>query len=62
MSIELLLYLIGAFAILAYSAYIDTDEPLFFLLFAVIWPVALAIAVPVVCGFGVRRILKGANK
>ena len=62
MSIELLLYLIGASAILAYSAYIDTDDPLMFLFFAFVWPVALAIFVPVVCGLVLRRILKGADK
>lgn len=62
MSLELWLYLAGAFAILAYSAYIDTDDPLVFIFFAVIWPVALAVFVPVFCGFAVRRLTKGKAK
>lgn len=62
MSAELLAYLVGVFAILAYSAYIDTDEPLSFLFLSVVWPLALVIAVPVAFGYAVRWFVKGGAK
>lgn len=62
MSAALWVYLGGMFLVIAYSAYIDTDDPLVFLFVAVIWPIALALVIPVACGYAVRELVKGGGK
>lgn len=54
----LLVYLAGVFAVIAYSAYIDADDPLPLVFLAVVWPIAFAFLAPIAFGYAVRAIVK----
>lgn len=58
MSPALLVYLGVGAVIVAYSAYIDTDDPLVFVFLALAWPIVAAFLVPVTIGYTVRWLVK----